>query len=64
MMIDILGGNLATKIAQHCESNELIQEEVKTDFYDDLFLHHSKIIKDSCNSLTISCLCKIDNFAT
>lgn len=37
MMIDILGGNLATKIAQHCESNELIQEEVKTDFYDDLF---------------------------
>lgn len=63
-MIDILGGNLATKIAQHCESNELIQEEVKTDFYDDFFLHHSKIMKDSCNSLTISCLCKIDNFAT
>lgn len=44
MMIDILGGNLATKIAQHCESNELIQEEVKTDFYDDFFLHHSKIM--------------------
>lgn len=64
MMIDILGGNLATKIAQHCESNELIQEEVKTDFYDDFFLHHSKIMKDSINSLTISCLCKIDNFAT
>lgn len=34
-MVDILGGNLATKIAQHCETNELIQEEVKTDFHVD-----------------------------
>lgn len=40
-MIDILGGNLATKIAQHCETNELIQEEVKTDFHVDFSVTHT-----------------------
>lgn len=40
-MIDILGGNLATKIAQHCETNELIQEEVKTDCHVDFSVTHT-----------------------